>query len=80
MPGISKERMAQGGRTPSGVSVDEDRDWSIPTDARTLMARPTPLPDQGRYGTATSDPLGREGPGWHIGPSGLPVKDKEASG
>lgn len=29
------------------------------------------------YGTATSDPLGREGPGWKRGKNGLPVRIKE---
>lgn len=30
-----------------------------------------------RYGSATTDPLGREGPGWHKGGSGLPVLKKD---
>lgn len=35
--------------------------------------------DPSRYGAATTDPLGREGPGWHVGKqSGLPTKDKNA--
>lgn len=37
-----------------------------------------PIPDQSRYGTATTDPLGRDGPGWHLDKnSRLPVRDKE---
>ena len=28
------------------------------------------------YGTATTDPMGREGKGWHVGDSKLPVPDK----
>lgn len=37
---------------------------------------PLPAPDQSRYGTATTDPLGREGPGWHKGKNGLPTRTK----
>lgn len=35
----------------------------------------TPKRDR-EYGTATTDPLGREGPGWLKGKNGLPVRDK----
>ncbi len=46
---------------------------------------PTPVPfmPSGRrvtpdYGDATSDPLGRDGPGWHIGKTTrLPTRDKK---
>lgn len=42
---------------------------------------PHPSPSADRtppvYGTATTDPLGRDGPGWHIGKqSGLPTRDQ----
>lgn len=33
---------------------------------------PLPVPDQSRYGAATTDPLGREGPGWRLGDDRLP--------
>lgn len=56
MPYISKEQRAQGGRRPSRVPLDPDRDWSVPTDAATLQGRPLPVPDQSRYGRATDDP------------------------
>jgi len=62
------------GRPPA---LDHERDWSIPTDMETLQARLLPTPDQSRYGTATTDPLGREGPGWKKGANGLPVKVKD---
>ena len=31
------------------------------------------------YGPATSDPLGRQGPGWKVGKNGLPVRVKGTS-
>jgi hypothetical protein len=75
MPSISKHERARGGYRPS-TAPEVDLDWSVPTDAVTLMGRRLPRPDQSKYGRATTDPLGREGAGWHKGPSGLPVKDK----
>ncbi len=41
-------------------------------------SRPPQSPQRVRiaYGTATSDPLGRDGPGWHIGKDKLPKRDK----
>ena len=53
-----------------------------------VMPPETPLPPElehrrqigyaaRQYGTSTSDPLGREGPGWKRGANGLPVKVKE---
>lgn len=56
MPYITKEQRAQGGHRPADVALDPDRDWSIPTDAATLRARPLTVPDQGRYGHATDAP------------------------
>ena len=47
---------------------------------RALAKRQLPMRDQSRYGTATTDPLGRDGTGWHKGPSGLPVRDKGTKG
>lgn len=78
MPQLSKEGRAQGGWAPEDVEVDHDRDWTKPTTTAELHARPpAPLPDQSRYGTATTDPLGRDGEGWHLDKnSRLPVKDK----
>ena len=55
MPGISKERMAQGAYAASQVTPDLERDWSIPTDAATLRGRVLATPDQTRYGRATDD-------------------------
>lgn len=75
MPSISAHQRIRGGYRPP-TAPEVDRDWSVPTDAATLQGRRLPAPDQSRYGSATTDPLGREGPGWHRGPSGLPVKDK----
>jgi hypothetical protein len=46
---------------------------------------PAPLPpteaptSSDRYGRATTDPLGREGPGWTKGRNGLPVKTRETN-
>lgn len=56
MPGISKERMAQGGYKPDVVTPDPDRDWTIPVDAHTLRGRVLDVPDQSRYGHATDEP------------------------
>lgn len=40
---------------------------------------PLRMPDQSRYGTATTDPLGREGHGWvKSKATGLPARDKNA--
>lgn len=66
--------------TPAAV---KGRPEAAPDPARSadaLRTRALPAPDQSRYGTATTDPLGRDGPGWHTGPSGLPVKDKTPKG
>jgi len=80
MPYISKHERARGGYAADGESVDLERDWSIPTNYDTLRRRPpAPVPTESRYGAATTDPRGREGPGWHKGANGLPVKTKEAS-
>lgn len=56
MPGISKEKMAQGGYTPDRVAPDPGRDWTAPTDAQTLRRRVLDVPDQSRYGHATDTP------------------------
>lgn len=61
MPGISRERMAQGGRTPSTTPPDPDRDWTVPTTAADLQARVLPIPDQSRYGHSTDSPRIRGG-------------------
>lgn len=53
--------------------TDMPPEWQLLAD-RVL----TPV-DQNRYGHATTDPLGRDGPGWHKGKNGLPVKDKSAA-
>lgn len=55
-----------------------DCDWDDPKNwnAKTLAHRVLPPPDQTRYGTATTDPLGRDAPGWRKGSGGLPVKVK----
>lgn len=74
MPRISKEACYQGGHAATPAAPDADRDWSVPCTAAELQARVLPYPDQSRYGTATTDPLGREGAGWHHGKNGLPVR------
>lgn len=52
-------------------------DWSTPKTAAQLRHRVLPRPDQSRYGTATTDPLGRDGPDWHTSKQhGLPVRTK----
>lgn len=51
-------------------------DWTTPKSAAELRHRPTPMPDQSRYGTATTDPLGRNAPEWTKGKHGLPVRIK----
>lgn len=58
MPGISKQKMAQGGGRSSRplAEVPEGHDWSVPTDAVTLTARTLPVADQSRYGHATDAP------------------------
>lgn len=38
---------------------------AMPLEWQLLAERELPVPDQSRYGTATTDPLGRDGPGWH---------------
>jgi len=52
-----------------------------PQPRRADPVRPTPArrgPVQ--YGEATTDPLGREGPGWHIGKqSRLPVRERDST-
>lgn len=54
-----------------------DCDWSKGHyDAAWLQHRALRVPDQSRYGTATTDPLGRDEPGWHKGTHGLPVKTR----
>ena len=76
---LSAAVRAQGGfATTVAAELDHDRDWSVPANMETLRSRPlSDGPDQSRYGCATTDPLGRDGDGWHIGPSGLPVRDKK---
>lgn len=67
MPEISPAQRMQGGFSPPRrrkVALLWD-DWP-----------PVPAPDQSKYGTATTDPLGREGPGWTKGKHGLPVRVK----
>lgn len=83
MPYISPEKRAEGSRLWSGDPRDWphgdqpcDCDWTKPKTAAELRHRHLPEPDQSRYGTATSDPLGREGPGWQKGKNGLPVRIK----
>lgn len=61
MPELSAAARGAGGQTPRG-----DR-----APLSDLQVR-----NQSRYGTATTDPLGRDGPGWHKGDSGLPVINK----
>jgi len=53
------------------------RRGSGPHRPREAGDRPAlPVPDQSRYGAATTDPLGREGPGWRKGDNGLPILRK----
>lgn len=80
MPRIAAEKCHQGGHAHAPARPDPTRDWSTPTSAAELRRRVLPYPDQNRYGTATTDPLGREGPGWHKGPSGLPTRSKQPKG
>ena len=81
MPYITPAQRAQGpyasGRQPDPHHGEPcDCDWSTPQyDAAWLMHRVLP-PRNRVYGTATTDPLGREGPGWHKAKNGLPVRDK----
>lgn len=56
MPEMSAGRRASGNYVPD------------PNDERPRL----PVPDQSRYGSATTDPLGREGRGWKKGSHGLP--------
>lgn len=73
MPGMTSGKRASGGW------VDQT-DLPLPPEWELLAARDIPLPDQSRYGTATTDPLGRDGPGWHKNPkTGLYVKEKDAT-
>lgn len=66
------------GRRGSGGWVDQTA-IPLPPEWQILADREPAVPDQSRYGTATTDPLGRDGPGWHKNPkTGLPVKDKES--
>jgi len=80
MPYISPAQRAQGGFTSLRPRDPHDGgpcdcDWSVPRSAAWLAHRVMP-PRQRVYGTATTDPLGREGPGWHKGKNGLPVRGK----
>jgi hypothetical protein len=68
MPEMTAGRRGSGGHRPAPVDADVRLPWDD--------APPIPFPDQARYGTATTDPLGREGPGWHIGDNRLPTLDK----
>lgn len=56
--------------TPAAIAGRPD----IPPPAPLPATAPRTSPD--RYGRATTDPLGRDGPGWHKGRNGLPVKTK----
>lgn len=81
MPYITPAQRAQGpyasGRMPDPHDGGPcDCDWSVPVSAARLQHRVLPAPDQSRYGTATTDPLGRDGPGWRTGKNGLPVRNK----
>lgn len=77
MPEMDNGRRAAGGWTAVGMPGLPLDEWS---DVERLQLRTLPGPDQSRYGTATTDPLGRDGPGWHKGKNGLPVKDKQPKG
>lgn len=67
MPEMTAGRRAAGPHKlpPAGTQRLQWDDWPA-----------LPTPDQSRYGTATTDPLGREGPGWHTGKTGLPTLRK----
>lgn len=56
MPELRPEQRAAGGHTSLDAEPWPDHDWSIPTDAATLRHRVLPVPDQSRYGHATTDP------------------------
>lgn len=60
MPYIPAARRAQGGYKPQQDEPDDINmdavDWSVPQPAHILRRRVLPVPDQSRYGTATTDP------------------------
>lgn len=82
MPYMTAEKRAAGGHTPNTYDPHNGGpctcDWSDPKTwtAANMAHRVLRGPDQSRYGTATTDPLGREGPGWKTGTHGLPVRVK----
>lgn len=63
----------------AGWRCEEHMPWSPATSTDTtddgwdFTITRVPPPE---YGTATTDPLGREGDGWHVGRSGLPTRDR----
>lgn len=59
-------RYLTGWRCAEHAPAHGPADWTPPTSP------PRPAPS---YGTATTDPLGRDGEGWHVGRSGLPTRD-----
>jgi hypothetical protein len=73
--GATPTRLYPGGvrcadHTPAAVAGRE-----VPVPAPFVPSPPRPLVE---YGRATSDPLGREGPGWHLGKqSKLPTRTKD---
>jgi hypothetical protein len=71
---LAERRYLMGHRCPTHEPVQPQPDPSM--TARALRDRVLPMPDQSRYGRATTDPLGREGPGWTKGRNGLPVQTK----
>jgi hypothetical protein len=73
-PAASVSRVSAGGyRCAEHMPPQPSRAPSCVTSPSTT--RPAPV-----YGSATTDPLGREGPGWHKGTqSALPTRDRVGS-
>ena len=84
MPYIEPAKRAQGGHTslrPLDPHNGEpcDCDWSKPAkpgQGAAWLTHRVIVPRERVYGTATTDPLGRDGPGWTTGRNGLPSRVK----